>query len=136
MGLIALAGCGSKSGADKPSGSTGTTGTSKPAVSTGGVDENKPIADIKAEIEKMDQQQIKDIAMKYKKAIEAKTGDISKLAEKIKQIPLTEALGAEAGKLKTDLESITQSVASLNERLNVYVAKLKEMKVDTKELEL
>lgn len=123
LGLVTLGGCGSKSGTPK-------------ATKTGGVDETKSIADIKAEIAKMDQKQIHDMAMKYKTAIEAKTGDLTKLADKLKQIPLTEALGPENSALKTELEAITTSVAALTERLKVYVDKLKEMKVDTTDLEL
>ncbi len=122
LGLVILGGCGSKS--------------DKPKVTAGGVDENKAIADIKAEIEKMDQTQLHDMAMKYKQAIESKTGEITKLADRIKKIPLTEALGTESGKLKTDLEAITKSVAALTERLNLYVNKLKEKNVDTRELEI
>jgi hypothetical protein len=125
LGVVMAGGCKSKSDTPKA-----------PPVTKGGVDENKSIADIKAEIEKMDQTQLKDMALKYKKAIEAKTGDITKLADKIKQIPLTEALGPDASKLKTELETITKSVAALKERLNLYIGKLKEMKVETKEFEI
>jgi hypothetical protein len=124
FGLVTLGGCGT------PSGTAGA-----PKVSAG-ADETKPIANIKAEIAKMNSKQIKEAGMKYKQAIEAKRGDLTKLAEKIKKNPSATTSGPESDKLKTELETITKSVGALNERLNVYVDKLKEMKVDTADLKL
>jgi chromosome segregation ATPase len=124
LGLVAMGGCGTPSG---------TAGASKV---TAGADETKPIADIKAEIAKMNPQQIKEAAMKYKMAIEAKRGDLTTLAEKIKKTPPAAISGPESDRLKTELETITKSVAALYERLNVYMDKLKELKVDTTDLKL
>jgi hypothetical protein len=124
FGLVILGGCGTPSG---------TAGASKMSA---GADETKPIATIKAEIAKMNQKQIKEAGMKYKQAIEAKRGDLTKLAEKIKKTPSATTPGPESDKLMAELETITKSVAALNERLNVYIDKLKEMKVDTADLKL
>ena len=68
-----------------------------------GADETKPLSEVKAEAETMDVAQLKAMALKYKAAIEAKTGDIGQLADKLKKIPLTEALGTEAKELKSEI---------------------------------
>ena len=64
------------------------------------VDENKPVSEVQAEAEKMDISQLKQIAMKYRDAIVAKKGDIEKITTDLKKIPIAEALGEEAKKLK------------------------------------
>jgi len=64
--------------------------------------------------------------MAYKKAIEAKEGDVEKLAAKLKDIPVTEMLGEKAKSLKVDMERLQQSVSALQERFQIYYDKLKE----------
>jgi outer membrane murein-binding lipoprotein Lpp len=89
-------------------------------------DENKPIADVKAEAEKMDVEQLKAKAMEYKDAVVAKKAEIEKVAAKLKDIPITEQLGTEAKALQTDIANLNKSVAALTERFQVYYNKLKE----------
>ena len=115
---VLLIGCGGKSESAAP------------------VDETKPIAEIKAEADKMSVEKLKASAMGYRDAIVAKKAELEKLAAKLKDIPVTEALGEEAKALKTDLESLNKSVAALTERLKVYLDKLKELKADTSGLEI
>ena len=112
--MLVFAGCGSKSGAD----------------------ETKPLSEVKAEAEKMSVEQLKDIAMEYKKAIEAKQPEIDKLMEQIKAIPITEALGEEAKSLKADLEELNSSLKALKGRFDVYYNKLVELKADVSSLKL
>ncbi|GAF80380.1 unnamed protein product, partial [marine sediment metagenome] len=52
----------------------GLTGCGKKA------DESKPISEVKAEAEKMDVEQLRSMAIKYKDAIVAKTTDMEKIA--------------------------------------------------------
>ena len=89
-------------------------------------DENKPISEVKAEAEKMNTDELRTTAMAYKKAIEAKEGDVEKLAAKLKDIPVTEMLGEKAKSLKADMDELQQSVSALQERFQIYYDKLKE----------
>jgi len=89
-------------------------------------DENKPISEVRAEAEKMNTDELRTTAMAYKKAIEAKEGDVEKLAAKLKDIPVTEMLGEKAKSLKADMDELQQSVSALQERFRIYYDKLKE----------
>ena len=99
-------------------------------------DENKPISEVKAEAEKMDTDGLRAMAMAYKEAIAAKSGDLEKLTAKLKDIPVTEMLGAEAKSLKADMENLEKSVAALKERFEVYYQKLKDTGGDISGLQL
>ena len=112
--ILVFAGCGSKSE----------------------VDETKPLSEVKAEAETMTVEQLKDTAMQYKKAIEAKQPEIDKLMEQLKAVPITEALGDEAKSLKTDVEQLNSSLKALKERFDVYYNKLVELKADVSNLKL
>ncbi|MDT8299896.1 MAG: hypothetical protein RQ760_00335 [Sedimentisphaerales bacterium] len=99
-------------------------------------DENKPISEVKAEAEKMDADGLRAMAMAYKEAIAAKSGDLEKLTAKLKDIPVTEMLGAEAKSLKADVENLEKSVSALKERFEVYYQKLKDTGGDISGLQL
>ena len=92
--------------------------------------ETIPVADVQAEAGKMTVEQLKAKAMEYKNLIVAKKATIETLAAKLKGIPLTEQMGAEAKGLQTDIATLNKSVAALTERFQVYYNKLKEMGVD------
>ncbi|HEV56504.1 MAG TPA: hypothetical protein ENN87_03280 [Phycisphaerales bacterium] len=100
------------------------------------VDETKPIAEVKAEAEKMSVEQLKATAQSYRQAIVAKQAELEKVAAKLKDIPITDALGEEARAIKTELESLNTSVAALTERFQVYLDKLKELGADVSGLDL
>ena len=99
-------------------------------------DEDKPISEVKAEAEKMDAGQLRSMALQYKEAIVAKTGEVEKLAAKLKDIPVTEMMGAEAKEIKADIDNISKSVSSLRDRFNVYYNKLKEKSGDISGLDI
>ena len=99
-------------------------------------DENKPMSDVKAEAETMSIEKLKATALAYKKAIEAKKPELEKIAAKLKEIPLADALGKEAKSLKSDIEELNKSVGALKERFGVYYGKLKELKADVSDLTL
>jgi hypothetical protein len=87
----------------------------------------QPIADVQAEANKMNVEQLKAKAIEYKDAIVAKKAEIEQVATKLKAIPITEQMGSEAKGLQTDIANLTQSLSSLNERFQVYYGKLKAM---------
>jgi hypothetical protein len=99
-------------------------------------DESKPIADVQAEAAKMDVAQLKAKAMEYKDALVAKKADIEKVAAKLKEIPVTEQLGADAKALQADIANLNKSVSALTERFQIYYNKLKEMGGDVSGLEI
>ena len=113
--MLTVAGCGSKSG---------------------DVDTEKPVSEVKAEANTMTVDQLKATAIKYRDAIKAKEPEIQKLMDQIKEIPLTEALGEEAKKLKADLEELKTSLDTLKEHFQVYYDKLVELKADVTGLTL
>ena len=89
-------------------------------------DENKPMSEVKAEAEKMDVEQLRAMALKYKDAIMAKQGEVEKITAQLKKIPIAEMLGEEAKGLKADIDDLTKSVSSLKERFQIYYGKIKE----------
>jgi hypothetical protein len=99
-------------------------------------DETKPVADVQAEAQKMDVEQLKTMATKYKDAIVAKKADVEKVAAKLKDIPLADLMGKEAGTLKQEIETINKSVQALTERFNVYYNALKEKGADVSGLSI
>ena len=94
-------------------------------------DENKPLSEVKAEAEAMSAEQLRAIATKYQEAIVAKKGEVEKFTAKLKDISVTEMLGAEAKEIKADVENINKSVTALRDRYQVYYQKLKEKGGDT-----
>ena len=99
-------------------------------------DENKPISEVKAEAEKMDTDGLRAMAMSYKEALAAKSGDLEKLTAKLKDIPVTEMLGEEAKNLKADMVNLEKSISALKERFEVYYQKLKDAGGDLSGLQL
>ena len=100
------------------------------------VDENTPLSEIKAKVEAMDLDQLRSQALAYKDAILGKEGEFAKITDQFKEIPLTEALGEEAQKLKGDLDNLTKSIEALKERFQVYYDKLKEKGGDVSDLDI
>ena len=100
------------------------------------VDENKPIAEIKVEAVKMDVEQLRAIAKKYKDALTAKQDEITKLTDSLAKIPLTEKLGKEAKALTGDIDNLMKSVSALSERFQVYYDQIKRKGGELKDLTL
>jgi hypothetical protein len=92
--------------------------------------ETIPVADVQTEAGKMNVEQLKAKAMEYKNLIVAKKATLETLAAKLKEIPITQQMGAEAKGIQTDIATLNKSVAALTERFQVYYNKLKEMGVD------
>jgi hypothetical protein len=120
VSLLIIVGCSKKPEEGKPAGATAPAAGAPAAVDT-----EKPVAEVQAQAETMTVENLKATALKYKEAILAKQADISALAAKVKEIPITEALGEEAKKLKTDLTGLETSLKSLKDRFQVYYNTLK-----------
>jgi hypothetical protein len=102
----------------------------------GKADENKPLSDVQADAQKMDVEQLKAMATKYKDAIVAKKADVDKVMAKMKDIPATELLGKEAQSLKQDIDALSASVKALKERFDIYYNKLVEKGADVSGLSI
>ena len=102
----------------------------------GKVDLNKSAAAVQTEAESMDTTQLRNMATKYKNAITAKQPDVKKLADQIKEIPLTEALGDKAKKLKDDSAALRKELDTLKAHFKVYCDQLKAKGGDLSGLEL
>jgi hypothetical protein len=99
-------------------------------------DENKTTSEIEAEAEKMDTNQLRAMAMKYKETIEAKSDEIKKLFDKLNNIPPAEMMDTKAKGITDEINKISQSVSELTEKFMIYYNKLKEKGVDTSDLEI
>ena len=99
-------------------------------------DENKPMEEVRTEAAGMDAAQLRSMALKYKDTILAKEADVKQMMDKLKDIPLTEQLGAEAKRIKDELESLQKSVQALRDRFQVYYDRLKEEKGDLSGLDI
>lgn len=100
------------------------------------VDENKPVSEAKAEAEKMNIEQLRATAVKYKEAILAKRGELEKVKAQLTKIPATKMLGEETKQVMAEIEDLNKSVSALKERFEVYYKKIKEMGGDSSGLEL
>ncbi len=101
-----------------------------------GVDENKPISDVQAEADKMNVEQLKAMAMKYKDAITTKKDEFGKSMENLQAIPATEKLGKEATGATQDSEALINSIKALQARFQVYYDKLKAQGGDVSQLKI
>lgn len=105
-------------------------------VQAAGVELDKSVSEIQAQAQAMSVDNLKATALKYKEAILAKQAELEKLAAKVKEIPLAQALGDEAKTLKTDLAAVETSLKALKERFQVYYSALKEKGADLSALAL
>lgn len=98
----------------------GPAGCSKKA------DANKPMPAVQAEADKMNVEQLKAKAMEYKDSIVAKKAEIEKVAAKLRAIPVTDQLGAQAKGLQAEIGDLNKTITALTERFQIYYNKLKE----------
>ncbi len=122
-------GCGKKGG-EPVAPSTPPAQPQAPAQAPS-VDTAKPIPEVQAQAETMSVDALKATALKYKDAIVAKQADLDKVLAKIKEIPITDALGPEAKALKTDVVNLQTSLKALKDRFQVYYDTLKKKGGDT-----
>jgi uncharacterized coiled-coil DUF342 family protein len=84
------------------------------------------INEIKAEVGKLNVQQLRETALQYQQLIQSKTSELDKINNQLKEMDLTKALGDEAKDLRAEFENITKSISALKERFRIYYDKLKE----------
>ena len=119
---LVVFGCSKK---EEPEGGTSTnTGTGQ----------SQAISEAKAEVEKMDAEQLRAAALECKAAAEAKTAETGKLAQDLIKTLATD--NADNRKeLNAQMEKLRKSEEALYEQLKIYVAKLKEKGGDLSGLE-
>jgi hypothetical protein len=130
IGLLTIAGCTKKTEPTETAPATPAQ-TAAPAVDT-----PTPVAEVQTQAQTMNVETLKATALKYKQAILDKQAQVEQIMAKIKQIPVTEALGKEAQTLKTDLQNLQTSVTALKERFQVYYSTLKQKGADLTGLEI
>ncbi len=106
-----------------PAGATSLQSTPADALT---VDPEKPLPEVQAQAQTLSVENLKAVALKYKQAMADKEGEAQKLLTKIKELPVTQALGQEGQSLKTDLQSLQGSLKALTDRFQVYYNTLKE----------
>ncbi len=99
-------------------------------------DESKAVSEVQSEAATMDVGQLKSMAAAYKKSIAGKKDDMNKLMAQLKEVPVTEMMGEEAGSLKAELIDMSKSISALTERFQIYYSKLKEKGGDVSGLEI
>ncbi len=75
----------------------------------------------------MNVDQLKVKATDYKNAIVAEKVKLAADTAKLKEIPVTQLMGADAKTLQTDIANVTKTISSLTDRFQVYNDKLKEL---------
>jgi hypothetical protein len=117
--MLLAVGCGKDTDSGKPAApapqAKAGTGTQAAAV-----DAQKPIAEVQTQAQTMNVESLKATALAYKNAIVAKQADVEKLVAKVKEIPVTEALGEQAKTLKADLANLETNLKALKDRFQVY----------------
>ena len=99
-------------------------------------DTSKPVSEVKAEAEKMDVSQLRDMAMKYKDAFDAKAKEIQAEGAKLKNVPVTEMTGAKAKEISAKVDELTKTANDLRERFQIYVDELKKKGGDISGLQI
>ena len=100
------------------------------------VDLTSPIDKLKEQAKSMNADALKATAEKYKTQFMTMKDTLAAKTELLNKIPLTDKLGPEAQALTKDIKTITDSMASIKERMGVYVDALKAKGVDTSSLGL
>ena len=98
------------------------------------IDLENTVADLKAEAAQMDIENLKEVAAKYKEAIAVKETELKAMVDKLSAVPLTEKLGKEAQAITGEIKNLTDGVAALQERLQVYIDALTAKGGDVKAL--
>ena len=98
------------------------------------IDLEKTVADLKAEAAKMEIESLQEVATQYKGALIVKETELKALLEKLSAVPLTEKMGKEAQAITGEIKTLTDGVAALQERFQVYIDALTAKGADVKAL--
>jgi hypothetical protein len=121
--MLLAVGCGKDTDSGPAPQAKAGTGTGTQAAA---VDAQKPIAEVQTQAQAMNVESLKATALAYKNAIVAKQADVEKLVAKVKEIPVTEALGEQAKTLKADLANLETNLKALKDRFQVYYDTVKQ----------
>ena len=86
-----------------------------------------PLDDVKAEIAKLNVEQLKAKAIEYKNAIVTKKAELAAATAKLKEIPVTQLMSTDAKTLQSNIDTLTKTVSDLTARLQLYNNKIKEL---------
>ena len=89
-------------------------------------DVEKPVPEVQTQAQTMSVADLRATALQYAQTISLKREDLQKVLAKVKELPITEAMGEKAKALKTEVQKIESSVKALTERFQVYYNNLKE----------
>jgi len=102
----------------------------------GSVDENKPISEIKAEADKMNVDQLREMATKYLDAIKDNKAQADKVMARLREAGAESAMTDEFAKIKDEITALVKSKKALQQRFGVYYDKLTLLKADVSDLKL
>ncbi len=87
-----------------------------------------PIDTVKAEVAgNSNIEMLKAKATEYKNAITVKKEELTKEIAKLKEIPITEQLGANAKTIQSNIQNLTKIVSDLTDKFQLYNNKIKEL---------
>ena len=90
-------------------------------------DTAKPVEQVRTEVQSMSIQDLEANAKAYADAILAKQGEVEKVAQEMKEIPVTQMLSDKAKGLKDQLVGMQTEVAGLAERYQIYAEKYQQL---------
>ena len=102
----------------------------------GSLDENKPISEIKAEADKMNVDQLREMAIKYRDAIKDNKAQADKVMAKLREAGAGSAMTDEFAKIKDEITALVKSKKALMQRFGVYHDKLVLSRADVSDLKL
>jgi len=93
-------------------------------------DLKKSIPEITQQAEKMDQAHLLAYAKEYNAAIQTTSEKLGPVAEQIKSLPMNALLGERGKELKNTLSEYKDQLSALQQRIGIYLDRLKAMGVD------
>lgn len=108
-------------------------GCSKTETIDATVDENQPISEVQAQAEKMNTDELRTIALKYKDAIKVKSEEMNEITSNL--LPAMAKEGITLTDIKEKVDGVVTSLNKLKERFEIYYNKLKEKGGDVSGLE-
>lgn len=108
-------------------------GCSKTETIDATVDENQPISEVQAQAEKMNSDELRTIALKYKDAIKVKSEEMNEITSNL--LPSMAKEGITLTDIKEKVDGVVTSLNKLKERFEIYYNKLKEKGGDVSGLE-
>jgi hypothetical protein len=94
------------------------------------IDLTSSLDTLKTQAKQMSVDALKETAEKYKTQFLGTQKDMTSKIDMLSKIPMTEKLGAEAQALTKDITTLTNTMASLKDRMMVYVNALKAQGID------